>query len=113
MHVEAPRLALRFGEHHRLFAQDERRGAAEEVRGDDRAARRDRVRAFDDGNNVAAGVGHEVGCDSLSSPSPGGGGSAAGGRRGWVCGTAAIPNALRRCHPTRRASRDDLPLQGR
>jgi len=30
-----------------------------------------------------------------------------------VLGTAASTSALRRCHPTRRASRVDLPLQGR
>src|SRR5208282_2512783 len=54
-----------------------------------------------------------------ASPSPAGGGSTAEARgasvggRGGVRGVAARPSALWRCHPTRRASRDDLPLQGR
>jgi hypothetical protein len=30
-----------------------------------------------------------------------------------VLGTAACTSARQRCHPTRRASRVDLPLQGR
>ena len=112
MHVEAARLAFRFGEHHRLLAEDERGGGAEEVRGDDRAPGRHRVRAFDDGNNVAAGVGHESDAASLSSPSPWWG--RVGGRRppGWGVRHAAIPNALRRCHLPDPASRDDLPLHG-
>src|SRR5580704_14097217 len=48
-----------------------------------------------------------------SLPSPAGGGSTAAGGRGGVRGGAATPNARHRCHPTRRASRVDLPLQGR
>jgi len=41
------------------------------------------------------------------------GGSTAAGGRGGVLGTAASTNFRQRCHPTRRASRVDLPLQGR
>src|ERR1700688_4959853 len=48
-----------------------------------------------------------------ASPAPAGGGSPAAGGRGGVLGTAASTSARQRCHPTRRASRVDLPLQGR
>ena len=50
---------------------------------------------------------------TFASPSPAGEGSTAAGGRGGVLGTAASTSARQRCHPTRRASRVDLPLQGR
>ena len=64
MHRDAPRLAVRLGEHDRLLAEHEGGGAAEKMRGDDGAARGDRARAFDDGDGVAAGVGHITRCSS-------------------------------------------------
>jgi hypothetical protein len=56
---------------------------------------------------------HALAARPPSLPSPAGGGSTAAGGRGGVLGTAASTSARRRCHPTRRASRVDLPLQGR
>ena len=47
------------GEHHGLFAKHEHGGAPEEMRGDDRASRRHRLGAFNDGNCLAAAIGHE------------------------------------------------------
>ncbi len=76
MHADAPRFAVGLSEHDRFLAENERGGAAEEMRGNDGAVRRDVVRAVDDGMSIAGGIGHE-------------------------------PN-----HPTRFASRTDLPRRG-
>ena len=58
MHGHAPQLAARLGEHQRFFAEHEHGGAAEKMRGNNRAAGVHGARAFDDGDSVAAGVGH-------------------------------------------------------
>jgi hypothetical protein len=59
MYGDAARFAFGLGEYHRLLAKHEHRGAPEEMRGDDRAIRRYRLSALNDGNCLAAGVGHE------------------------------------------------------
>ncbi len=53
MDRDAPRLAVRLGEHHRFLAEHEDRGAAEKMRGNDEAAAAT-VRALDDGMRIAA-----------------------------------------------------------
>ena len=75
MHRDATRLAVRLGEQQRFLAEHEHGGAAEKMRADDGRARRHRVRAFDDGDGIAAGIGHETRL-TLLIPSPlwGGGG---------------------------------------
>ena len=70
MHRHAPRLAVRLGKHQRFFAEHEDGGAAEKMRGDDHgAARGDRAGAVDDGDGVAAGVGHGA-CQRLDPLTP-------------------------------------------
>ena len=64
MHRDAPRLGIRLGEHDRLLAEHEDGGAAEKMRGNDRAARGHSARAVDDGDGVAAGVAHLKRCSS-------------------------------------------------
>ena len=58
MNVDAPRLLVRRREYDRFLAEHESGGAAEKMRADDSAADRHRARAVDDGDGVAAGVGH-------------------------------------------------------
>jgi hypothetical protein len=48
MDVNAPRLAFRLRKQHRLLAEDEHGGAAEEMRGNDRPACRNCARVIDD-----------------------------------------------------------------
>ena len=60
----APRLAFRLDEQQRFLAEHEHGSAAKKVRGDHRRTGRDRVRAVDDGDGIAAGIGH------CSSPLP-------------------------------------------
>ena len=83
MDGDPPRLAVGLGEHHRFLAEHEHGSAAKKMRGDDRSARRQRTGAIDDGDGIAAGVGHQR-YRCRSSPSPGGGGSLAEGERGGV-----------------------------
>src|SRR6266576_2032700 len=64
-------LAVRLGEHQRLFAEHEDRGSPEKVNGDDRASRRDQSGALHDGDGIGAGVGH--GLQRLEPPIPQGG----------------------------------------
>ncbi len=58
MHRHPPQLAARLGEYQHLFAEHEHGGTVEKMRGENGAARVDGTRAFDDGDSVAAGVGH-------------------------------------------------------
>src|ERR1700686_5758644 len=78
MDRDALGLAARRSQHHGFLAEHEYGHAPEEMRGDDRTARRDRMDAFDDGGGVVAGVGHRV-RQTLLNPSPLWGGAGVGG----------------------------------
>ena len=107
MDGDPPRLTVGRREHHRFLAEHEHGGTAKKMRGDDRSARRQRTGAIDDGDGIAAGVGHQK-YRCRSSPSPGGGGSLAEGERGGVKSRRAEDHP----HPVRFADRPP-PSRGR
>ena len=57
---DAPRFAFRLDEQHRFLAQHEHGRMAQKMRGHDRRAGSDGLRAVGDGNGICAGVGHQT-----------------------------------------------------
>ncbi len=58
MNVDAPRLAFAIGQHDRFLGQNEGYARPKKMRGNDRAFRRDLVRAVNDRGRFGLGVGH-------------------------------------------------------
>ena len=86
MDGDPPRLTVGRREHHRFLAEHEHGGTAEKMCGNDCSARRQRTGAIDDGDGIAASVGHR--CCAHHPP---GGGVLAEGERGEAVGGMPPP----------------------